>query len=555
MIARRGAQSLAVGGRMVYSTCSLNPIEDEAVVAQLLRQAGGALELVDVSDFLPGLTRCEGKSTWKVCNRALTFFENIEAVPHDEIGNGKILPGMFPPTAEEAASFHLERCIRMLPHHNNTGGFFVAVLRKVRELTMSPEEIANSKAAEAAKVLAEEKKALKQARREAHIAATAAAAAKAEAEGGAAAADASSAAPPAKRRRVDGAAAACLNSHNLYLRVFLSGDAASAADSAPTSEASAAASEDDSEAKKALTNLAKIRTFYGLSADLPEQFYGRSEKYKNISYVSKTVQELCIESASMRRSGALQIVHTGLKCFEFNKRGVECMYRLNQEGVGIIIPYMTRRKVVVGIEDFVVLLQKVGAGLFTFSRFQRTTHLARSLSVCSPLPLTHSPLISLSLSLCVLSSSSHSLQCLAEPEIEGAHKGLIRRTDLSAAAQAALAPTLPTLGSFVFVLDSAALAGRGHTEHLHFAAVAWMGSATMQLLIKASLAQSMLHQLSHATSGAATAAILAPAIAAQRAAEAAEAAAAAAAPPAAPAAAEAAAAAPAPAAAAAAAAP
>ena len=392
MIARRGAQSLAVGGRMVYSTCSLNPIEDEAVVAQLLRQAGGALELVDVSDFLPGLTRCEGKSTWKVCNRALTFFENIEAVPHDEIGNGKILPGMFPPTAEEAASFHLERCIRMLPHHNNTGGFFVAVLRKVRELTMSPEEIANSKAAEAAKVLAEEKKALKQARREAHIAATAAAAAKAEAEGGAAAADASSAAPPAKRRRVDGAAAACLNSHNLYLRVFLSGDAASAADSAPTSEASAAASEDDSEAKKALTNLAKIRTFYGLSADLPEQFYGRSEKYKNISYVSKTVQELCIESASMRRSGALQIVHTGLKCFEFNKRGVECMYRLNQEGVGIIIPYMTRRKVVVGIEDFVVLLQKVGAGLFTFSRFQRTTHLALSLS-----------------SVCVLSSSSHSL--------------------------------------------------------------------------------------------------------------------------------------------------
>ena len=529
MIARRGAQSLAVGGRMVYSTCSLNPIEDEAVVAQLLRQAGGALELVDVSDFLPGLTRCEGKSTWKVCNRALTFFENIEAVPHDEIGNGKILPGMFPPTAEEAASFHLERCIRMLPHHNNTGGFFVAVLRKVRELTMSPEEIANSKAAEAAKVLAEEKKALKQARREAHIAATAAAAAKAEAEGGAAAADASSAAPPAKRRRVDGAAAACLNSHNLYLRVFLSGDAASAADSAPTSEASAAASEDDSEAKKALTNLAKIRTFYGLSADLPEQFYGRSEKYKNISYVSKTVQELCIESASMRRSGALQIVHTGLKCFEFNKRGVECMYRLNQEGVGIIIPYMTRRKVVVGIEDFVVLLQKVGAGLFTFS-------------------------LSLS-SVGVLSSSSHSLQCLAEPEIEGAHKGLIRRTDLSAAAQAALAPTLPTLGSFVFVLDSAALAGRGHTEHLHFAAVAWMGSATMQLLIKASLAQSMLHQLSHATSGAATAAILAPAIAAQRAAEAAEAAAAAAAPPAAPAAAEAAAAAPAPAAAAAAAAP
>ena len=32
---------LKVGGRMVYSTCSLNPIEDEAVVAELLRKFKG----------------------------------------------------------------------------------------------------------------------------------------------------------------------------------------------------------------------------------------------------------------------------------------------------------------------------------------------------------------------------------------------------------------------------------------------------------------------------------------------------------------------------------
>jgi hypothetical protein len=31
-----------VGGRLVYSTCSLNPIEDEAVVAQILRLSRGA---------------------------------------------------------------------------------------------------------------------------------------------------------------------------------------------------------------------------------------------------------------------------------------------------------------------------------------------------------------------------------------------------------------------------------------------------------------------------------------------------------------------------------
>ena len=38
---------------------------------------------------------------------------------------------MFP---EDAGNLHLERCVRVLPHHMDTGGFFIAVLQKVAEL-------------------------------------------------------------------------------------------------------------------------------------------------------------------------------------------------------------------------------------------------------------------------------------------------------------------------------------------------------------------------------------------------------------------------------------
>ena len=44
-IALQGAKVLKVGGRMVYSTCTFNPIENEAVVAELLLRCKGALEV------------------------------------------------------------------------------------------------------------------------------------------------------------------------------------------------------------------------------------------------------------------------------------------------------------------------------------------------------------------------------------------------------------------------------------------------------------------------------------------------------------------------------
>ena len=42
-ILTRGLELLVPGGRLVYSTCSLNPVEDEAVVAAAVTHSGGMI--------------------------------------------------------------------------------------------------------------------------------------------------------------------------------------------------------------------------------------------------------------------------------------------------------------------------------------------------------------------------------------------------------------------------------------------------------------------------------------------------------------------------------
>ncbi|KAH1015496.1 tRNA (cytosine(34)-C(5))-methyltransferase [Dendroctonus ponderosae] len=132
-ILRRATELLAQGGRIVYSTCSINPIENEAVIHRMLAKANGSLELVDVSGSLPGLKFKPGMDNWLVSSRNLEFYKNFEEV--DEKWRTTIRPQMFPPDSETRAKFNLNRCIRILPHQQNTGAFFVAVLRKVGPFT------------------------------------------------------------------------------------------------------------------------------------------------------------------------------------------------------------------------------------------------------------------------------------------------------------------------------------------------------------------------------------------------------------------------------------
>lgn len=124
-ILKRGLQLLKPGGRLVYSTCSLNPIENEAVVAAALKLWNGKVKLVDSSDRLPGLIRHNGVSNWKV------FGKDGEEKQFGD--DEKIHATVFPPTEEEAKNLHLERCMRVYPQDQNTGGFFITVFEKEQE--------------------------------------------------------------------------------------------------------------------------------------------------------------------------------------------------------------------------------------------------------------------------------------------------------------------------------------------------------------------------------------------------------------------------------------
>lgn len=139
-IAKRGVFLLRPGGRLVYSTCSLNPIEDEAVVAELLRTYKGQLKLVDASKELPELKRAPGISSWKVYYDKGKWASSRDELDMPAKFKKAVLDSCFAPTPEEAAEMHLERCMRILPHLQDTGGFFVAVLEKSADAPEHPED-------------------------------------------------------------------------------------------------------------------------------------------------------------------------------------------------------------------------------------------------------------------------------------------------------------------------------------------------------------------------------------------------------------------------------
>ncbi|BET02637.1 NOL1/NOP2/sun family [Nesidiocoris tenuis] len=121
-ILKRGLELLEVGGRLVYSTCSLNPVENEAVIFRMLFNAKGAVELINVSDQLKGLKYRPGMTKW------IHTSKDQEQLMERAASSGY--------STEECG---LEKCIRLFPQDGNTGAFFVAVLVKKATLPWEAE--------------------------------------------------------------------------------------------------------------------------------------------------------------------------------------------------------------------------------------------------------------------------------------------------------------------------------------------------------------------------------------------------------------------------------
>lgn len=125
-ILNRAAELLADNGLLVYSTCSLNPIENENVVNKLLQT--NKYELVD--------SKLKG----------IIFRKGISAFKHQNI---------------EFNNPVLEKCIRIMPQDQNTGGFFIAVIKRKEKNIIKPVEDLKSLSKEFSNVPDEIKEILK----------------------------------------------------------------------------------------------------------------------------------------------------------------------------------------------------------------------------------------------------------------------------------------------------------------------------------------------------------------------------------------------------------
>ncbi len=155
-IVARGASLLVPGGKLMLSTCSMDPVENEAVVAELLRQLP-YLQLVPIDESLvPGLTLQKGISDWDILDeegKVVAFDGSLPELPllkpahlspqkRMELSDDVELDETIEVEKELEIKSLLPLCRRLRHQDNDTGGFFVAMLMHKKDAT--PQGIART---------------------------------------------------------------------------------------------------------------------------------------------------------------------------------------------------------------------------------------------------------------------------------------------------------------------------------------------------------------------------------------------------------------------------
>ena len=140
-ILQKGINLLKPGGIISYSTCSLNPIENEAVVAEIMRNysKNRELEIIDVKNAFNGtaIIPHPGLDTWSVMiedkedKNKLNIIKDINDQLYED--NKKVISeSCFP--REDIKNFGLEKCNRFFPNDSDTSGFLITLIKKVKNL-------------------------------------------------------------------------------------------------------------------------------------------------------------------------------------------------------------------------------------------------------------------------------------------------------------------------------------------------------------------------------------------------------------------------------------
>lgn len=367
----RALQLLKVGGRVVFSTCSMNPVENESIVVSAIERCGGpdVIEIIDCKDRLPLLRRYPGMHQWKVIDKSGRIWNNWEEVQKHVLTGGqapsKISQTMFPrPDTSDCSSLPLDRCMRVYAHQQDTGGFFITVLEKKKEFKAkdevksqfetpdAPQDGAaapdgESIAASESKIAEQSKAAVGQPTDEIPSVGSKRTLGEIDTEE----------APGSKRQRT---ATPTSEKVENIAEAILSAEATKATKENPESPAPRAST--DKRVKRTEGNFEEpfkyiptdhevvrdICSFYNISPRFPsDRFMVRNalgEPAKAIYYSSQLVREILVENEGR----GVKFIHGGLKMFmkQDSPSAEVCRWRIQSEGLPIIAGYVGRERVI-----------------------------------------------------------------------------------------------------------------------------------------------------------------------------------------------------------------